>query len=112
MLDFSGMDLVVDKLCESMKNNPEQWTICTCTVDHKISGIKYWIGLTDTITEIWNGTSREEVFSKEQGDKLYAAVVEMKEKNGSEAQKKIINSVCVVENKIEAKNSWWRKIFN
>jgi len=115
MNDFSSMDLAVDKLCQSMKNTPEQWTISTYHVDHKISGIKYWFGLTDTITEIWNGDSREEVFSREQGDKLYSAMIAMKQKNGSEDQKKIINSICVVdilEDKVEAKESWWRNIFN
>ncbi len=107
MPDFSIMDLVVEKLCESMKNNPEEWVICTHTLNHKKSGIKYWIGTPNDMTEIWNGHSCEEVFSKEQGDKLYSSMLQMKEKKGSDTQNKIINSVC-----IQGKNTWWKKIFS
>lgn len=115
MIDFSIMDTAVDKLCESMKNTPEDWTIETFYVYHKVSDIKYWIGLTETITEVWNGSSREEVFNKEQGDKLYSAMIAMKERNGSETQKKIISFIPVkdiVQEEGGTKDSWWKRLFS
>lgn len=88
------MDKTVDDICQSMQSDPDRWVITTHTLNDKSSGVKYWLSAySEPITEIWNGTSRDEVFTEGQGRLLYNAFCKMKEFKATEAQEKVIESM-------------------
>lgn len=107
----SVMNGVVKEICESMLNNPNRWRIETYTIKDKQSGVEYWIdnGWSGSITHIWNGHSRDRVFSCEQGQRIYQSFVEMKEHKASVAQQKILDSFKVKSEPVvqDSKKSWW-----
>lgn len=37
------MDETVKEICGSMCKDPNRWQITTCTVNDKVSGVKYWL---------------------------------------------------------------------
>lgn len=116
MQHFSLMGKAVDELCKSMEETPHRWEISSLTLLDKNSKIKYWIAYSgDPITEIWNGCSREKVFSESQGLKFRDAMEALAERNGTMAQKKILQSVEEKTYKIVTnpepcleKNPWWK----
>lgn len=93
----SLMDETVKEICNSMLNAPDRWRVETYTLLDLRSGVKYWIsniGLgKPVITSIWNGHSRDEVFSYEQGRLIYQAYSKMKDHKASVAQQKVIDSI-------------------
>lgn len=101
------MDEAVKELCNSILDNPDRWTINTHTLDDKVSGIKYWLGISGCITHTWNGNSTDEVFSSSDGLLIYAAYSEMKGYKASVAQQKVINSLKVECIRQGRQNKWW-----
>lgn len=104
------MDGVVKEICQSMENNPNRWVIATYILNDKVSGINYWLG-EGSITQIWNGLSRDVVFSYTQGKLVYESFCKMKEDKASEAQQKVINSFTPKINyilyKVPVDSKWW-----
>ncbi len=105
----SVMDGVVKEICESMLNNPNRWRIETYTIKDKQSGVEYWIdnGWQGSITHIWNGRSRDEVFTEEQGHLVYEAYIRMKEYKASAAQEKVLASFKVKSKEVTSQKAWW-----
>lgn len=104
------MNSVVDEICNSLENDPDRWVIASYTLDDKKSGIKYWID-TRRIADTWDRGSANNVFSYEQGSRIYDSYIVLKNIKGSEEQRRVISSMkpkvtCGTQSK-EAK-SWWK----
>jgi hypothetical protein len=109
------MDETVKEICDSMCKDPNRWQITTHTVNDKVSGVQYWLDRGSweqgCITHTWNGCSRDEVFTEEQGYLIYQAYIAMKEHKTSEAQQKVINSVKPKPSyflyEVKPQSKWW-----
>lgn len=93
----SLMDETVKEICTSMLDEPNRWRIETVTMVDTRSGVRYWLNHSfigePAITSIWNGYSRDEVFSYEQGKLIYQAYCKMKDHKASVAQQRVIDSI-------------------
>lgn len=107
----SVMDSVVKEICESMLNNPNRWRIETHILKDLHSGVQYWISSIHweypTITHVWNGHSRDEVFTEEQGHLIYEAYIHMKDYKASAAQEKVLASFKVKSKEVTSQKAWW-----
>ncbi len=92
MNDFKFMDDVVNKICKSMKEDPNRWLISTYTVEDTESGVDYWISDHKNIYSIWTGNTTERVFSNAQGKMIGKAFQELCSIKESQAQEKVIKS--------------------
>lgn len=107
------MDETVKEICDSMLNNPNRWLITTYTVDDCVSGVKYWIASRNdySITQIWNGSSRDTVFTEEQGKLIGNAFFEMRKYKASEAQLKVMKSMepkpSYTLYEVDSERKWW-----
>lgn len=107
------MDETVKEICDSMLNNPNRWLITTHTLDDCVSGVKYWIDPynDESITQIWNGSSRDTVFTKEQGKLIRNAFFEMRKYKASEAQLKVMESMkpkpLYILYEVDSQRKWW-----
>ena len=96
--DYTIMDPVVDKICESLRTEPEKWKLdqLLITAPKSLGSIQIEKGLHSTFTEVRlnSHTSRSEaVFSLEQGRKIAKAYYYAKSKIGSQLQQDILSRV-------------------
>lgn len=94
-MKFEFMEDAVNDICDNLENNPDRFNITTyCLVDKK-TGIEYWVsgGSRGCITQIWNGSSRDTVFSTEQGQRIAQAFSRMTETKANFAQQEILNKI-------------------
>ena len=94
MSQFDIMENTVNKLCESLINEPHNWVFETCHFHHKSNPtLKYWISFSDApITEHWNGQTTHAVFSKDQGKLIRQAYKKARTVVADKTQQAIINS--------------------
>ena len=97
-MKFEFMDDAVDELCRSMEEDPDRWVINTYTLDDTKTGVDYWIGLTGrgSITETRSFSSNHQVFSHEQGKRLWAAFERLRETKANTAQQRVLRGLSKV----------------
>lgn len=94
-MSYEYMEEAVAKLCDSLENDPDRWLITTYTLIDQQTGVEYWIsGVGRSITQTWNGRSENNVFSSEQGERIYDAFCKMRKYKASVAQEKVLLSMC------------------
>lgn len=105
MSQFDIMNDTVEEICKSLVEEPHQWEFSTYTFKHKRAKVEYW-GCTDSqsITNIWNGRSQNQVFSDEQGRKIAAAYKKARKLQADDAQLKVISSMDKLKS---SKRHWW-----
>lgn len=86
------MDDVVQKLCDSLVTNPHDWVFDIYTFYNKNAKTQYWVGTDKWITKIFNGRNTHEVFSVQQGVKIFNAYVKARETQATLEQQKVIDS--------------------
>lgn len=106
MNDFKFMDKTVEEICMSMLLEPDDWSVEVHIVKHLKTGNQLWHSNTTSIREVWTGKSTEEVFSKEQGVKIYKAFCLLREIKSSQNQQKLIDAFEQKEVKSKP-NRWW-----
>lgn len=112
MTDFEYMNDAVDALCNSLIEEPEKWLFETHTFRKIGSDLKYWGSSWDSsIVSTWNGSSRDIVFSYEQGQRIRIAYDTARAKQASCAQSKVIKDfqklVARKTEKLSGNKSWW-----
>ncbi len=93
-MNYELMDEVVDKLCYSLINHPEQWVFNTYTFHNKANPkIEYWSHGVESITETYSSVSKcDKVFSHDQGKRIYNAYLKARETQATVQQQKVINA--------------------
>lgn len=93
-MNYEIMDDVVEKLCDSLINHPEQWVFNTYTFYHKANPkIEYWSHGVESITETYSSVLKcDKVFSHDQGKRIYNAYLKARETQATVQQQKIINA--------------------
>lgn len=97
--DFSIMDELVDKICHSLRTEPEKWEIgiYCITSPTSLGSIQIEKGVQSTFTEVRIAKHlirSEKVFSLEQGKKICEAYTEAKSLIGSQVQQDILRKTC------------------
>lgn len=100
--DFSLMDDVVNKICNSLETEPENWEFGTwyITSPKHLGAIKIYIGATTCYTCVKSNkysTKDEKVFSIAQGKKIGDSYYKALSITGSRKQQEIINSFSTKE---------------
>ncbi len=117
-MEFAFMEEAVSDICDSLENDPNRWTIGTHTLTDNKTGILYWIsgtyGTTGAITETWNGSSKNTVFSYEQGKRIRASFDIMRRTKANQAQLKVLratrkNITDVKFKEIGERKPWFEK---
>ncbi|MBO4576716.1 MAG: hypothetical protein J5680_06350 [Neisseriaceae bacterium] len=100
---------VIDNICYSMENTPDEWDIGTYTVEH-ISGIELWFD--NNSFTYWNGHSSDNVFTDEERKRIKESFEILRTKKQSLAQRRITKAFSksvVVEKKSD---SFLSRLFN
>lgn len=100
---------VIDNICYSMENTPDEWDIGTYTVEH-ISGIRLWHN--ENEFSCWVGSSTERVFNEQERKRIKESFEILRTKKQSLAQRRITKAFSksvVVEKKSD---SFLSRLFN
>ena len=92
MNNYAYMEDAVNELCHAMENDPERFHVSTHTMTDGNTGIQYWISDYGSITSTWSGSSRNVVFSGDQGKRLQESFQKMRASHASAAQQRILNA--------------------
>lgn len=109
-IDYSLMDESVDKICHSLRTEPNDWKLglyCITAPDH-LGSIQIEIGLQDTFMSVRtykHSITSEKVFSYDQGKKICKAYYEAKSLIGSQVQQDILRKTCSTTLEKPAKTS-------
>lgn len=105
MSQFDIMNDTVDEICKSLVEEPHQWEFGSCTFKHKLANIEYWgDASSSSITHVWAGYTRSQVFSTQQGEKIAEAYKKAREVQGDVDQQKVISSMSKLKTN---KKRWW-----
>lgn len=105
------MDKAVDEICRSLEEESHKWEITTWTIRKYNTKTEYWIGLGGPITEIWNGSNRDKVFTWEQGTRIRSALKLCESKQASVSQQRILDEMAPrVEQPTDQQKSLWDKV--
>lgn len=75
MFDYDFMESAVKNICDSLINNIDEWEFNKGTFKKKGTNINFIYDAFELtpITTVWNGTCFDQVFSKEQGERITKA---------------------------------------
>lgn len=110
MKEFKYMEDTVNKICESLINEPHLWVFETNKFTKENSGVWFWSSLvnSESITQTWDGASVSTVFSYEQGERIKEAYDIARQKQASVKQQKIIEAMMNKEKESEQTTKrWW-----
>lgn len=90
--EYSLMEDSVNEICRSLVEESHLWVIETFTMYKKWSNVEYWIS-NGSVTSIWVGSTRDQVFSYDQGNRISRALAICKQKQATVSQQKVIASM-------------------
>lgn len=105
MSKFDIMNDTVEAICKSLVEEPQQWEFRTYTFKHKRAKVEYWGDMSSrSITHVWTGRDRSQVFSNEQGRKIAAAYKKARELLADSTQLKVISDMSKLKS---TKRRWF-----
>ena len=104
MSQFDIMNDAVGEICKSLVEEPHPWEFGSCTFKHKRANIEYWGDSSNpSITHVWTGRTRSQVFSDKQGKKIAEAYKKARELQADVDQQKVISAM----NKLKSTKRRW-----
>ena len=86
------MQLVVDAICKSLLEEPNEWRFGVHDIQHKtkFNHAMFW---RPSFTDLWTGQIKEEIFTSSQGRQIQAAYKKCLLVRGTDAQLALLDSI-------------------